>query len=1090
MIRPFQRIGLWLAAVVVCALIAARADYTTDLSAFLPAAPTENQQLLVDQLRSGPVSRLLLLGIESTGSDADSSAAAASRAGLSQALAAALRGAPGIGAVTNGSLIGADDAGQKLLFDYRYLIGDAVDTGRLIMPGLQTALGDGLDTLASPLGLVYRDLFTRDPTGEMIRLLERMQPAQTPRVIGGVWASDDGRRAILLTRLDADGTALDRQQAALQEIRAAFEQVRGEVPARLVMTGTARFSVESRDTIEGDVKRLSLLGTTAIILMLLTVYRSPGPLLLGLLPVSTGVIAAIAAVALVFGQVHAITLGFGVALIGEGIDYAIYLFLQGSSPSLWRTVRLGVLTSLIGFSSLLASSFPGLAQLGVFACTGILVAALVSRFVLAPLVGAQPVALPRWLLRVAGYLPRLRRLRAVPLLAALLSAAIIAAVASQQPLWRSNLEALSPISAADQKLDQELRAALRAPDVRHVIAVRAASEDEALGLAEQVTQRLSPLLADGSLGGIQSPANWLPPSSRQRERQAALPTAGQLNADLAEATTGLPVRAERLAPFVEDVLASSRLTPLTAADLGNSDISLAVTSLLVTTESGVTAMLPLQAAGADGLIDTARVHQLLFETTPSLATSASGRVHLLDLKDETDNLYGAYLKQALLLSAFGGLLIAVTLTLLARRRGNLDTGTGTGTGSFARVVRVLLPLLAAELTVMAMLVLIGVPLTLLHLVGMLLIVAVGSNYTLFFAEQHDDQRILSSLLLANITTATAFGVLGFAQAPVLAAIGQTVGPGAILSLLFGAMLSSAPGQAAPPVAVADHWRPTRLIRATFWLHGLALAAALGLLLLRPNGWPGALAALLAVIALNHVVLTLTGLWPRSRWLGPNLTDFHGKPAADGRIVLTIDDGPDPAVTPAVLDLLARHGARASFFLIGVRAEACPELVRRIAAAGHGIENHSYRHDHGFSLRGPRWLTEDLARAQQCLTRLAGRAPRFFRAPAGLRSPLLDPVLARSRLRLASWTRRGFDTRTGDPAKVLERLAGRQGERLAAGDILLVHDGHAARDQAGQPVILAVLEQLLPLCRQRGLAVVSLDALDPVAATAPPVTAPA
>ena len=1113
--RSLVRIGLWLALLVVCAVIAARADYTTDLSAFLPAAPTENQQLLVDQLRSGPVSRLLLLGIESTGADADDPAAASTRARLSKALAPALRGAPGIGAVTNGAITGGDDPGQKLLFDYRYLVGDAVEAGRLAMPGLEAALRDGLETLASPLGLVYRELFTRDPTGEMLRLVDRMQPSRTPRVIDGVWASDDGRRAILLVRLDADGTALDRQQAALQEIQRAFERIRGEVgaqagaqagaaaAARLVMTGTARFSVESRDTIEGDVKRLSLLGTLAIVLLLLSVYRSPRPLLLGLLPVASGIVVAIAAVAVVFGQVHAITLGFGVALIGEGIDYAIYLFVQGSSPSLWRTVRLGVLTSLIGFSSLLASSFPGLAQLGVFAVTGILVAAVVSRFVLAPLVGGRPVGLPGWLVALARQLPRLRRLRAVPVIAAVASALVIATITARHPLWQSNLESLSPITTADQRLDQELRSALRAPDVRHVIAVRAATEDEALALAERVEQRLGPLLADGTLGGLQSPATWLAPASRQRERLAALPARDRLIADLARATEGLPVRAERLLPFVDDVDASRALSPLTAADLGSSELSLAVTTLLVESGNGVTAMLPLQATGADGLIDDASVRRQLFDTAPSLASLPGGSVHLLDLKAETDGLYGAYLKEALILSALGGLLIATVLAVALRAqgaRGARDTGgigdTGEAVG-WAGVVRVLLPLLAAELTVVAMLTLAGVPLTLLHLVGLLLTVAVGSNYTLFFAGRQDDERILSSLLLANITTALAFGVLGFATAPVLAAIGQTVGPGAILSLLFGAMASAssdAPGPSAAgpsaagpssvepssgePSAADDRWRPSPLIRWSFRLHALVLLAAAVLLVARPAGWPIGIAALLVAIALNHILLTATGLWPRSRGLGPNLTDFHGDAAAAGRIVLTIDDGPDPAVTPAVLDVLAAHGARASFFLIGVRARAHPDLVRRIAAEGHGIENHSFRHDLKFSLRGMRWLGDDIDAAQRTLAELGGRSPRFFRAPAGLRSPLLDPVLARARLRLASWTRRGFDTCTADPARVLERLAGRDGERLAAGDILLVHDGHAARDAAGRPVILPVLEQLLPLCRRRGFTVVSLDDVVP------------
>ncbi len=278
-------------------------------------------------------------------------------------------------------------------------------------------------------------------------------------------------------------------------------------------------------------------------------------------------------------------------------------------------------------------------------------------------------------------------------------------------------------------------------------------------------------------------------------------------------------------------------------------------------------------------------------------------------------------------------------------------------------------------------------------------------------------------------------------------------------------------------AVTDagrQWQPSPLIRGSIGLHVVALIGAVVLLLVKPPQWTTALVVLAVAIVANHLLLSVVGLWPRSRWLGSNLVDLHGRATAAGRVVLTIDDGPDPAVTPRVLDLLARHGARATFFLIGSRAGAHPALVRRIVAEGHGIGNHSQAHDLAFSLRGRRWLAADIARAQAVLTEHAGQAPRFFRAPAGLRSPLLDPVLARAGLQLASWTRRGFDTRTSDATRVVHRLAGAGGRRLRAGDILLLHDGHAARDADGEPVILAALERLLPLCRERGLGVVSLD----------------
>jgi len=275
---------------------------------------------------------------------------------------------------------------------------------------------------------------------------------------------------------------------------------------------------------------------------------------------------------------------------------------------------------------------------------------------------------------------------------------------------------------------------------------------------------------------------------------------------------------------------------------------------------------------------------------------------------------------------------------------------------------------------------------------------------------------------------------------------------------------TAPAPAPPPAPVAapaPRWRPTLLLRASAALHGSAAAITAA----QPHWWPWTAGAVLA----NHLQLAAIGLWPRSSALGPNWTHLPAAAAQRGEVAITIDDGPDPQVTPAVLSILAAHGARATFFCIAARAERDPQLVRACVAQGHTIENHSYHHRHYFSLLGPHALRSELERAQRSLTQLSGRAPAFFRAPAGLRSPLLDPALQRLGLQLASWTRRGFDTVRGDAAPVLTRLR----RNLRAGDILLLHDGHAARTASGTPVVLEVLPPLLEAIASAGLRPVTL-----------------
>jgi peptidoglycan/xylan/chitin deacetylase (PgdA/CDA1 family) len=261
------------------------------------------------------------------------------------------------------------------------------------------------------------------------------------------------------------------------------------------------------------------------------------------------------------------------------------------------------------------------------------------------------------------------------------------------------------------------------------------------------------------------------------------------------------------------------------------------------------------------------------------------------------------------------------------------------------------------------------------------------------------------------------------------------------------------------------------LKASVGLHAAAGAAVLA----APALWPLAAGAVVA----NHALITTLGLLPRSSGLGPNVRRLPAS-APSNAVALTLDDGPDREVTPAVLDLLAEHGVRASFFCIAEGAAAEPALVRRIVAAGHDVQNHSARHAHHFSLMGPQALAAEIGRAQRILGDLTGRAPHAFRAPAGLRNPLLDPVLHRLGLHLVSWTRRGFDTRERDPARVLARLT----RGLAGGDIVLLHDGHAARTPAGRPVVLEVLPPLLQALRAHGLATTTLgEALPPRHATA-------
>jgi predicted exporter len=752
---------VWLILAALCVAVISRTSITTDISAFLPRTPTPAQEILVDQLRDGVVSRLILVGIEG--------APPATLAEASQRLAAALRKHEDFVLVSNGDNAGST-ADRDYLWRNRYGLSPAVAAGRFSAEGLRARLEDNLALLASPAGMLLRRVLPNDPTGELLAIVERLEGQGRPVSKEGAWFSPDGARALLVVQTRATGYDIDAQHRAIGLIRGAFAESPGGL--RLLMAGPGVFSVDSRAAIQGDALRFSVIATALIAIMTLAFYRSPRVLVLGLVPVASGALAGIAAVSLGFGTVHGITLGFGVTLIGEGVDYAIFLFTRTTrdvSPGealerVWPTLRLGVLTSICGFSAMLFSGFTGLAQLGLFSVVGIAVAATVTRWVLPSLMPAGFMASAVTALAPAA----MKAVRGAPLLrypliaVAVLSAAFLAL--QRGPLWIDDLGSLSPVPRAALLLDQQLRRDIGAPDVRYLVVIRAKEEQAALEASERVAAALDGASRNGLLAGYDSPARYLPSRRMQAARQAALPAAAELRANLRQALQGLPYRPDVFEPFLKDAAAAKAAPLLDRDSLRGTSLALKVDSLLARREAGWIAMLPLR-----GVSDAAAIAR-------EIDGLSGAPVVLLDLKGESDRLYADYRREAVMHSLLGVLAIVALLVV--------------GLRSPRRAAEVLAPLAAAVVVTAGILAWLG-PLSIFHLVGLLLVVAVGSNYSLFFeqgaASAPGRERTIVSLLFANVSTVIGFGLLAFSSVPVLHAIGLTVATGAILALVCSAV---------------------------------------------------------------------------------------------------------------------------------------------------------------------------------------------------------------------------------------------------------------------------------------------------------------
>ncbi|NUZ05456.1 MMPL family transporter [Piscinibacter koreensis] len=807
---------VWLGFLAVAAGIAARSHYVADLTAFLPTAPTAEQAAMLDQLTSGSAARLVLIGIE--GGSAEKRAAASRRLG------AELRASGEFDSVNNGDTAPWQAAGE-FLFQHRYQLSPAVAAERFTVEGLRAAIDETVSLLGTPAGSMIKPILFRDPTGETARMAEAMLPERGPASVGGVWASRTTERAVLVAVTHAEGSDIDGQERALGAVNMRFAAL-GDPELRLVVTGPASFAVSSRARIKSEVERLAIAGSVLVVALLLVAFGTLRSLAIAVLPVASGVLAGISAVSLGFGQVHGMTLGFGTTLIGEAVDYAIYYLIQArrrpaggtaisaaangtpasasSEPATitratpygapaggpaastapapsdsaetgaahwirdsWPTVRLGLLTSICGFAALIFAGFPGLAQLGVFSVAGLAAAALTTRFVFPVLApnGAPGTALRARLGHLTGRataaLPRAR----VPCLV-LTALAVVALVLLPSP-WRGELSGLSPVSPAEIERDAELRADVGAADAGTLVVLSAASEAAALAAAEAAGRRLDRLVEAGALQGYDSPARMLPSPQTQRQRLAALPDAATLRERLAQATVDGPIAAARLEPFIADVDAARRLAPLDRAAIEQTPLRTAVDAMLIGGHDGKPwrALLSLHAPPRG--IDTAAVRKALADVPGA---------QIVDTKRELDAIYAGYLQRALLQAGVGAVAVLALLALYLR--------------SWRRLVGIAQPIGAAVLIVLAVLTASGVALGILHLVGLLLVVAIGSNYALFFDSLREtgsaDADTLASLLLANLTAVTSFVLLALSSMPVLKAIGLVVAPGTFACLLLSA----------------------------------------------------------------------------------------------------------------------------------------------------------------------------------------------------------------------------------------------------------------------------------------------------------------
>jgi predicted exporter len=752
----FMAGGMWLSVTHV--------DVHSELSDLLPEGTTATQRLLLSEVRNGLAGRLVLLALE--GGNIDELALA------SRQFSERLRESGLFTLVENGAE-GLTPHERAIVFQARYLLSPRIGSDSFSGEALREALEQRIADLRSPLAPLIKETIPSDPTGEFFAIVSAWSEEHRPAKHLGVWMSKDHSQALLVVETKAAGFDADAQAAVQDEIRQIFDSlIVQRAHLRLLMSGPGVFAVEAKQTIEREAWRLS---TAAAVLVLCFLYASYGSItlvLLSLIPLTAGIIAGMLTVQGWFGFIHGITLGFGITLLGVVDDYPIHLFshltARGSASAvmeeIWPTMRLGVLTTVIGFAALLFAGFPALTQLGLFAIAGILTAAVVTRWVLPHFVPEGFVPRPVW----PAFHAELERLATMkPVIPAAIILACASLLWSHTPLWETEVASLSPVSEEKKQLDRRLREGMGAPDARDLLVIEGQNEEDVLQYGEVVDGHLRSLRASGTIAGYDLISTSLPSRRTQQDRQARLPERSVLMRNLDQALNGLHFSRGVFTPFVLAVESARTQAPLGRTAFQGTALGAKMDSLIFEQGGSWKTIVPLR-----GVADRTQLADVVRSWNMPAVT-------YIDLKEESNRLMTAYRDRTSVAVVCGLFAISVVLAV--------------GLGSVSLLGPIVFPLVSALAVVAAVLNLSGESLSLFHVATFLLVIGLGLDYALFFnrleGSEEERRRTFYGLLVCSTTTILVFGVLATSSIPVLHAIGLTAALGSFCCLLFAGIMA-------------------------------------------------------------------------------------------------------------------------------------------------------------------------------------------------------------------------------------------------------------------------------------------------------------
>jgi len=750
-----------------CVVVASKFHIANDLTLFLPEPDTEFERLLHHQLDKSASSNMVFLAFSGLPED--------DLADFNQRITNKLRNSKTFSRVTNN----AENLSEGLLAflqKYRYLLTHNDLSNRFSASELKLFLQQRLQGLASSAAPLEKRYLRQDPTAEISGLLNDWQGKvsrhKRPIEINGVWFSDDRSRTLVLVEIAADISQMENQAAAVKELRELYHSMR--LPGmEHIMVGPAFFAVETGEDIQDDIKWLTLAAIGLVTLFLFAAYRSLKTVVLVICPLAAGIAVAMATILLLYGEIQGITLAFGITLIGIAVDYPIHLLAclggnntkgQADLVEIWSTLKLGVISTVVAYGAFLVSGFEGLRQLGLFTITGLVGAAIFSRWVL-PALAYGPGQSKPGLVSLNHYLKicgqKAPALRWTVVVSAFLSLGLLGF--SSVPVLHLNVDSLSPVTESRRAEGRLLRSDLGFWYGGSMMIIAKKDKEAVLQYSENIQSYLDALVDDHAIDGYDMASHFLPSRQRQSRKKSQIIDIENLQANLAEALIDLPFRKHIFDPFIDDLRKAKQLDLIELEAFRDTAIGEKLSPLLFDLENVAGGVILLH-----GVNDGARMKQF--------ADDHDG-LYYMHLKTASTDLVARSINRVAL-SMLGCIVLIYSMLAFAFKNKN-------------RPLKIMIPSLSAALVTAAILVLSGNPLSIFHLISLLLVVGLGLDYALFFNRlpENDNEwdTTFKSLWVCAVTTILVFGILMFSHTPPLEAIGETVGLGAFISIVFAAM---------------------------------------------------------------------------------------------------------------------------------------------------------------------------------------------------------------------------------------------------------------------------------------------------------------